>query len=332
MGILKQMVDMYKAGDKVAILYSTTSGRTSMIYKDAYEIEEYHNMLEHETDLENEKEIIVDSAEHLEYAEVRRLANLPGKVILLFDQVGGINGLTIDQLRTLGFVILIPPENIINAAGADVFKMLKNVMYKVLSKESANMQANDKIKTKIVQPSKLKNPLIISNDYNATVYMALHKDMKSISKLTEGIDGIGKKTAAGISAIEYKDLGKYAESLKGEPQKQIKHMINAIDNEDAYMLSKLTGKQITLKDALFGKAIGIKGANARRHVNTAFFHTFDEVLVDLKRYEFSGSEEYDESYAIRIYYAMTRATGAIAFSENVDKTIMEIEKIVSLNV
>ena len=329
MGILKQLVDMYKEGDKVAILYSTTSGRTSMIHEDAYEIEEYHNMLQAGNNLEEEKEIIVDSAEHLEFHEARKLAHLPGKVVLLFDQVGGINGLTIDQLRTLGFIILVPPENTTHAAGGDAFDILQTLMHKVIARTTGHVKVSDGVKTKVVAPSKLKNPLIISNDYDPIVVRAIHKDMSAIGELASCLDGIGKKTANEISGLEFDEIEKYADTLKEEPKKALKHMLNAIDNEDKYLLSKLTGKQITLRDALFGKAIGIKGANARRKPNEAFFHTFDNVLVDLRRYEFSGMDEYDESYALRLYYALTRATGAVAFSDNVDKSIIEIEKQVA---
>ncbi len=326
MGILKQLVDMYKEGDKVAILYSTTSGRTSMIHEDAYEIEEYHRIMQDGVNLETEKEIIVDSAEHLEFAEARKLSRLPGKVILLFDQVGGINGLTIDQLRTLGFVILVPPENTIHAAGGDAFDILQTLMNKVIARRTGHIKVIDSLKTKVVPQSKLNNPLIISNDYDILVTRAIHKDMSAIGELAMSIDGIGKKTANEISALKYEEIEKYADTLKADPAQAIKHMLNAIKNEDAYALSKLTGKQITLRDALFGKAIGIKGANAKNKPDAAFFHTFDEVLVDLQRYNSDGVDEYDESYALRLYYAITRATGAVAFSDKVDKSIIEIEK------
>lgn len=324
MAILKQLVDLYKQGDKVAILYSTTSGRTSMIQEDAYQPEEYHNMAS-DCNLDKEKEIIVDSAEHLEFAEVRKLAHIPGKVILLFDQVGGLNGLTIDQLRTLGYTILVPSMNEMHAAGGDAYNIVQRLISKTITKTTSYITKSKK-KTKVVTPSKLKNPIVISNDYDEMVKKALNKDMPAISELATSFDGIGKKTSADIANMKYNELAKYAETLKEDQQKKIKHMINAVDNGDAFALSKLTGKQITLNDALFGKAIGINGANARRDAGSSFFHTFDQVLVDLERYEDGNIEELDESYAVRLYYAVTRATGSIAFSNKVDKSIIEIEK------
>jgi hypothetical protein len=144
--------------------------------------------------------------------------------------------------------------------------------------------------------------------------------------LATKLSGVGSKTANEISKLSYDKLLKYADSLKEASAKQLKHLMNAIDAKDPYMIAKATNMPITLVDALNRKSIGLPGANARRQADSAFFHTFDEVLVDLARYGSEPDTELNESYAVRLYYAVTRATGKVAFGEHVDKTILSMEK------